>query len=727
MEKQTNTFFIAVDCRPFATIQKAASGQLQTDWRGQASLQARACTECYGAVDLKKHLERLAPHAAFTLCSRIPKTGDGIVVGRLAAERLRLLPNPPAALAEEEFMIETVTEKNQTLNLLAADTGRASLYAVSAFLESLGIRWYSPSADGTCYPDGSNYPIGSCYPDDSYHSDDSGRQKALSFSLPKLSFRDAPGFKTRACYSELVDDSEEAFLDWMMHNRLNFVYFEHYKHPEQLKKRGIQICMGGHNMLSRYLPPSRYYAEHPDWFGLVNDVRSPNIGKGDVEGFGDNFCTSNPEAVKELCTNIVDALADGALSWADYLNFWMLDNGSWCQCEACRAIGNPSARLSILVYHLNKAIQSARITGKLNRDVKILFPAYHETLEIPSRELPDDFDYEHCIATYFPIERCYVHNLDDPCCTETNQTLYQRLWRWTSAPDRTYRGELAVGEYYNVGAFAAASVSFTSRMAHDIPLYHRLGVRHMYYMHMTSKDWGTLIPTNYLFYSLLWNPDADAGRLMEEFFTFYYKECSKDMKNFYACLETGSANMKYFKHYQYLYQESLERRLSLSAALNRSLELSEIDKAEDLFPLKHFQYDNRIDDPNAGISMAETMNCFERCRALLDQALLKAHCETTVRRLLEDDIRFHYTLDMLKYLYHMTRLCILHRRGNVPAAAREYRLAARFAHVLKDTTKPLDGLMHFAFFKDGLGATWAEQAFVEYSQFYADNAPSDLC
>lgn len=701
MDKQNNTYFIAVDCGPFDTIQEAAYGELETDWGERGSLRARACTECYGAVDLKKHLERLAPHASFHLQSRIPETGNGIAVGRLAAERLRLLSNPPAELAEGEFAIETVVREGQTLNLLAADTGQASLYAASAYLEALGIRWYSPSPDGTCC----------CRP-------------PAPFTLPILSLRESPGFKTRACYSELVDDSDEAFLDWMMHNRLNFVYFEQYRHPERLKKRGIQICMGGHNMLSRYLPPAKYYARHPDWFGLVDGKRSDNVGEGGVEGFGDNFCTSNEEAVTELCNNIINALAGGALAWADYLNFWMLDNGTWCQCDACREAGNPSSRLCTVVYRLNKAIKDARKAGILNRDIKILFPAYHETLDIPSRELPEDFDYENCIATYFPIERCYVHNLDDPCCTETNRALFQRLCSWALAPGRTYRGQLAVGEYYNVGAFAAASVSFTSRMAHDIPLYHRLGVRHMYYMHMTARDWGTLTPTNYLFYSLLWNPDADAAGLMEEFYSFYYRECAKEMKDFYTCLETASANMKYFKHYQYLFSEDGEHRLSLSAALNRSVSLCGTGEGEDLFPLKHFQYDTRFHDENAGISMVETMAYYEQCRVLLDQSVLKAREESTLRRLLEDDMRFCYTLDMLTYLYHMTRLCLFHREGNTLAAAREYRLAARTAHILKTTVKPLEGLMHFAFFRDGLSATWAEQAFVEYSRIYSSCGPS---
>ena len=30
----------------------------------------------------------------------------------------------------------------------------------------------------------------------------------------------------------------------------------------------------------------------------------------------------------------------------------------------------------------------------------------------------EEFDYQTCIATFFPIVRCYVHNFDDPACPQ---------------------------------------------------------------------------------------------------------------------------------------------------------------------------------------------------------------------------------------------------------------------------------------------------------------------
>lgn len=48
----------------------------------------------------------------------------------------------------------------------------------------------------------------------------------------------------------------------------------------------------------------------------------------------------------------------------------------------------------------------------------------------------------------------------------------------------------------------------------------------------------------------------------------------------------------------------------------------------------------------------------------------------------------------------------------------EYQIAAKYAGQLKNTTRPLEGLLHFEFYRDGLGATWAEEAFEKYSRVY---------
>ena len=712
---------IAVDKGKFRSIQEAAEAQKQIDWSDESSADVRTCTECFGAVDLLRHMKKIAPDTIVELGTEVPKTGDVIVIGILA-EKLR--KQNLESLEQEGFLIQTCCENGRRITYFYSKTRAGILYAIDSYLEQLGIRWFSPSEHGTYIPN------------------------IQTFRIPEIQLQQAPSFKTRACYSELLDDSEDAFLDWLMHKKVNLVYLEKYENTENLKKRGIRICKGGHSILHKFFSPDlpypynhpyswdekkpddpyvishgaapakeqecfTYFHAHPEWYGLIDGKRSKGIENGTREGFGDNFCTSNTDAVSELCKNIVASLIDGELSDTDYLNFWMLDNGRWCQCEQCKRLGNETRKLCLVVYQLSLEIKKALKDGRLKREITILFPAYHETLPLPDLPLPDDFDYEHCIATYFPIERCYVHHLNDPACTETNCYLFKEFMQWAPITESTYQGELAVGEYFNVSSFSSISTSFQEKIAYDIPFYYENGVRHMYFMHMIAKEWGALSLTNGLFYSLLWNVKINAENYKREFCRLYYKEVSDIMEPFYALLEQGSSNMKYFKHYQYLYDEKGKHRQALFAKLNQ-MELSE----EDIFPLKHMQYDEVLQDSNAGISVVQMMECYDQCRKLLEKARYECTDEITAARLEEDTMRFEYTYDSLRYLFHMSRLAIFHAKGKKMMAQCEYQIAAKYAGQLKNTTRPLEGLLHFEFYRDGLGATWAEEAFEKYSRVY---------
>ena len=132
---------------------------------------------------------------------------------------------------------------------------------------------------------------------------------------------------------------------------------------------------------------------------------------------GDNYCTTNSYATEELCKNIIESLISGKLQYVDYINLWLLDNGKWCTCESCEEAGNYAYKLLMIVYNLRKKIVEAMKEQRLKRNVKVAFPAYHETLPAPNKPLPEDFDYENCYVIYL-IERCYVHNFNDESCTE---------------------------------------------------------------------------------------------------------------------------------------------------------------------------------------------------------------------------------------------------------------------------------------------------------------------
>ncbi len=713
---------IVVDKGRFASIEIAARAEHVIDWWDELNPDAAVSTLCFAAVELRNHLcaaTGLNPgdEGNFPLTTELPQA-DAIVIGLagtipLAAQYDGKLDG----LSNESYSINTIKSGEISYLTLTGKGREGALYAVYSFLEALGFRWFGTGKQGAHIPSIEN------------------------FCIPQLDITESPSFKTRGCYSELIDDSDADFVEWLGRNRINFAYLDKIHDPYALKKRGVRLCVGGHEMLERFLNPHHrypyrheifggdgpvdpypisgeylgdadgngelsYYEAHPEWFGLVNGKRSDNIGLAGHEGAGDNYCTSNEDATAELCKNVVNCLVSGDLRMTDYLNFWMLDNGKWCSCDKCKASGNYSHRLALVVYALSKAIKAAVADGRLKRKIKVLYPAYHETLPIPDKALPDDFDYEHCVVTYFPIERCYVHTIDDPACTETNQELMESYRQWTTDADRTYRGEIVLGEYYNVSSFAACPIMNIENMKRDIPFYYSTGVRHMYYMHWTALNWGQQSLTNYQFSKMLWNHQLDADALVAEFYQLFYGTAAGKMEEFYTTLERAGRNMKYFKHYQY----NKGVRHSLAHKLNNDI--------PELFPLKHMRYDSVNDDPNAGLSVVQTVELFDKCRMQLDAAILLTSDKLVAARLIEDDMRFSYGHDMVRYLYYMSRTNILRHKGEPELARAAFGHARVYAERLEAMTKPLEKLGRFEHLRNGLGATWCRDAYLNYLKIY---------
>jgi len=554
-----------------------------------------------------------------------------------------------------------------------------------------------------------------------------------------------PQFTTRGIYSEYLDDSCNDLVDWASYNHMNYARFLYINNPENLKKKGLKVCGGGHNVLFRFMDPDQeypykhiiyggegkpedpytlsneylgdldgdgklsYIEAHPEWYPLVNGKRKcfrNRMWAKECYFTGDNFCTTNKDAVTELCKLIVNDLVCGEWSKLDFLDFWMLDNGHWCECEECKKSGNLTYKMIMVVYSLDKAIKAAIKEGRLKRDVRILFPAYHETLPAPDFVLPIDFDYKNCLVTYFPIERCYVHNIDDENCTETNQMLLQKLLPWLDNTSGNYKGEVFIGEYYNVSSFVSLPIVLSQRIMHDIPYYFSKGVKHFYYMHMTAGKWSVLTLNNYLYAKLLWNPEVDCQELMSEFFKLYYKEVSNEMTEFYTLLEKATSNMKYLKHYQ----EAKGIRTSIAGRI--------INKSDDLFPFKHMQYDFIIDDPNAGISLVDVVKLFDQCRYLLDSIILKAHNELVIERLILDDMRLIYGEYMVKFYYSLTKMNLHKLKGRNNLVKSVFKTVKLYAESLRGMTEPLDCYYHGNEFKNGLSATWIDKEYNKLVEEY---------
>ena len=481
---------IIVHSGTFPTPQAAAQAEQQVNWLDADRSDDVACTQCFAALELQRYLRLVTGRSDdFPLVDddAMPAAGDLIVVGKppsadaqAVLDTLSVTDKQFIDLGTEGYRIRSAITAGRRLTVVAGRERVGTLYGAYDLLYRLGCRWFAP---GTLH-----------------------EELPQIAALCDLDVTERPSFVSRG-FLAWENRGDEEFLLWMARNRLDYWTLAQEPHA-LMHKLGIRMVCGRHDSEHKYLGPHSpypydhprftgdedkpkdpypvspdfqgdtdgngqlsYFEVHPEWYPLVNGHRVPGVRD---ERFGTNYCTSNPQATTEFVRNYVQALVDGELKNADIVRFWTLDAGKWCQCAACQEQGTPTDRYLLLVHRFCQEIDRARSGGRLHRPLHVTFLTYADVVDPPTRPLPAGFPPDYCMATFYPIRRCYVHRLDDPACA-TNDKYRQQLAGWTQDPQRHFRGKLAIGEYYNVSVFKCLPICFMHTMATDIPYYYRAG------------------------------------------------------------------------------------------------------------------------------------------------------------------------------------------------------------------------------------------------------------
>ncbi|MFP4385238.1 MAG: DUF4838 domain-containing protein, partial [Spirochaetia bacterium] len=672
----------------FATVNEAAFGEKKIDWNTEEGPDHRAVTLCFGAVELANFLGRLPDITAEVLPWSgsfqgtagvlVTTPGDGIP-GELADEDW---PGSP-----QGFSIRTAETAAGPRHVIIGADRQGALYGCYHFLESLGFAWLGPEEYETVIPGHIPAP------------------------LPAMHVDSSPSFLTRGFHSVNDRGSEELLL-WIARNKCN-LWTSKDSRPELCRKLGIRMEGGGHSTFHSYLPPAAYFPEHPDWYAMENGKRTGDLD--DVVGY--NVCLSNADARRTLALNMVEDLISGENKFTDIIRIWPLDNGTWCDCGPCRELGNPTDHMMLLAHDCREAVKQARREGRLGRDVKIGIPAYHETLVIPSRPLPEGFDHKGIVVTFFTIERCYVHGISDPSCREINRDLIE-LWReWTANPDCPFKGDMYIGEYYNVSSFTALAIPFMHTMAEDIPYYRETGAGHINYMHIVTQRWGILAACNCQFSSLIWDHTADSDELLETYFAQRYGNLSGEMKQFYRVLEQAMANAKLWKHYAGMERHTLFRTLNKKGSP---------DDPAVITTTRHFTYSPSYHARDNGPAMTETITLLAEAERMIDDIILQCPDPVIEKRLADDIQRFRFTKHMAEFIYRLMRLRMFENRG-MPKLAEKEALALRDSgETLRredEMTKGQWNASRYRFYDNGLRATWFPVTYEEIMKEYSLQTP----
>ncbi|MCC6124056.1 MAG: DUF4838 domain-containing protein [Pirellulales bacterium] len=693
---------IIVNFGRYESAKSAADGEAAVNWSDGDPRDDTACTESFAARELQRCLRKMLPgnpEPAIHDDAAMP-AGDLILVGgpgsnqlsRSWLEKLRVTEKELSDLGDEGYCIKSAEVDGRKVVLIAGGGRIGTLYGAYDFLYRLGCRWFAPGELHEDLPRIEN--------------------------LGQWDVKERPSFGLRGYYVWEDRGTPEFFL-WMARNRMNYWWIGQSGHP-LLHKLGIRLVAGFHDAELLFLspfaaypynhskwkgdeslpvdpyPPSTQYAgdadgdgklsyfeAHPEWYYYNGRKRVPGMR---LPEHGANYCTSNEHATAEFMKNYLQSLIDGPYRDAQIVRFMTLDGGEWCQCESCRSLGAPTDRYLLLLNRLTEEVDKARAAGKIRRPLEFFFMIYYDVLSPPSRPLPPKFD-ETVIGMMFPIRRCYVHNFDESRCTINAE--YRKQFEGWAVPGGHYRGQLAIGEYYNVSKYKCLPVCYMHSMASDIPFYYRLGARHFDYMHVTTAAWGSKALTNYQMARQTWNMKTDCPALWTDYFQRRYGPAAETMRAFYGSLEKMLCNVTELKY-------GLGPRLDQGKA--------------DLFPNARLRYSREPGVPCDGPTLLEMVAHGRDCRQRLNQALEMTRDDRLRRRIAEDESGFTYAERTLAYYQACVEAYQEARAGNRPEAQRRYDDARRLAELLKQDTHSAAHASSDANETDALTASRAKKA-----------------
>lgn len=678
---------IVVGFGRFPAAEVAGNAEREIDWADDRTGDATTCTECFAALELQKYLRQMTGRNGDFRIADAKGTpgGDLLLIGgpasnavvRDVSPRLGVDEKQLSALGAEGYRIKTAACDGRRVTLIAGGGRAGTLYGVYDLLYRMGCRWFGPN--------------------------DFDEEVPHAEWQPSFDVTERPSFAGRGfwIYEKRGDPK---FWLWMARNRLN-EWCILTDHQPLLRKLGIRLMCGAHDAQRLFINPNSPYPykhsrfagnvngiadpysasaasqgdtnkdgrlsnfeAHPEWYPLVGGRRIPGIGATDG---GTNFCTSNADALAEFTKNYVQALIDGVYRGADVVNLWMLDNGGWCECDACRAQGGPTDRNLQVVYGLDREMKKARREGRLRRPIEIRFLAYADLSPPPTKPLPLDFDYDTCLAVFYPISRCYVHPFDAAHCVR-NADHERKLSGWAIDPKRHYRGKLAIGEYYSVSRYKSLPLCPMHIMAHDIPYYYNRGARAFQYLHVNTAHWGGKSLLNCQMAHQLWDVHADCEALWADYFARRYGPAAHVMRQFYESLERMLSNVEPLKGW--------------SSNLASRLEAGEAE----LFAEPHLRYCRTPGVACDAPTLSEMVAHGREGRRLIEQAMAIRVADRIKARLAEDERMFLYAERTLAYYDECVQAFSLARSEKLDAARAHFTEAKRIAEFLRQDTWSVD-------------------------------------
>ena len=443
------------------------------------------------ADDLCSVLEQMSGARLPIVSDAASVEGTRILVGE-SRETVALGIETPHGYPENERVL--VQRKGDCLVLLGNDdevfTGTA--FAVTMLLEKLGCGWFGTDYLWQVIPE---YP---------------------TLAVGELDINHTPQFSARGTRIG------------SQHAKLNIRWYQ----------GGMQV-MTGHG-LPGMIPIDTYYPSHPEWFALVDGSRDPKTQKWWQYDY------SNKELAAEVAKKMIDYFENNP----NMMSYPVTSNDgweeSWCECEDCAALGNPTDQL---LYFANNV---AEIVSKKFPDRTLSILSYHNN--------------------YFPPEKVKAHpNVEIMFCREASMTtpldLNEAVLGRNSITHNTYTQSwldnfkeyvqkaepkhISIWEWYCIAAEDASweSVPWVQGnvATRNQALWKQNGVEYVFYdqgpwsgYHETEESYPLRWPLWYVAAKGMWDGSLTGEQILYDSCRKLYGSAAEEMYDYYKALADTS-------------------------------------------------------------------------------------------------------------------------------------------------------------------------------------------
>lgn len=467
--------------------------KLATDKKALAAIVVPAdCTEqeMYAATELRNYLS-LMTSAAFEI-EKAPYEGAQIAVGRAANRFMEM----DASLGEDGFRVETFE------NAVAVEGGkRGVIYGAYELLEQLGCRFFTPECE----------------------------------KVPCVTEPEVPEIHTR----------QVPVFEYREHN-YHAMYRNHPRFAVKSRLNGnftpIKEKFGGHlsylwfvHTFEKLVPTAVWGESHPEYFAMFDGKRC-TLDSGRTQ-----LCLSNPEVLKIAIEGARKALRENPET--RILSISQNDHQIGCECEACRAIdleeGSPAGTLLRFVNAIAEALEPEF------PDVIFDTLAYNYTRPVPTKTKPR---HNVCVRLC-SIECCFAHPFET--CDDdrgvvlpdgTKSSFISDLRNWGTYHDRLY-----IWDYTTCFAHYPAPYPNWRVLQPNMQAFAKNHVKGIFEQACGAAKGSTDLNElrAYVISKLLWNPDCDVQKHIEEFTDYYYGAAGQYIREYInaLCDKTDKDNL----------------------------------------------------------------------------------------------------------------------------------------------------------------------------------------